>query len=172
MFGDGWTEILIIVVVAVVVIGPKDLPRVLRTVGKWTGTLRRTAAQFQGQFQEALREAEREADLADARKLYEDLKSVNPLNATTSSIKEELAKVDEASEKLRRELAETIRPAAPAGETAPVEPVAITEVSEGPLLLQPEPPTPEPHTPEPHTVEAPKTEPQHGTAGEEPAKSA
>lgn len=58
MFDIGWSELLVIGVVALVVIGPKELPGVLRTVGQMVGKLRRMAGEFQGQFQEALREAE------------------------------------------------------------------------------------------------------------------
>ncbi|MCL2429076.1 MAG: Sec-independent protein translocase protein TatB [Alphaproteobacteria bacterium] len=53
-----------VAVVALIVIGPKELPAVLRTVGQWTTRIRRMAAEFQGQFQEALREAE----MADLKK--------------------------------------------------------------------------------------------------------
>src|SRR5258705_270661 len=58
MFDIGWGELLVIGVVALVAIGPKELPTVLRAVGQWMGKLRRMASEFQGQFQEALREAE------------------------------------------------------------------------------------------------------------------
>src|ERR1700691_2051445 len=62
MFDIGWSEFLVIGVVALIVIGPKELPAVLRTVGQWTTKIRRMAGEFQSQFQEALREAE-SADL-------------------------------------------------------------------------------------------------------------
>jgi len=58
MFDIGWGELLVIGVVALIVIGPKELPGVLRALGQWTGKLRRMASDFQGQFQEAIREAE------------------------------------------------------------------------------------------------------------------
>ncbi len=68
MFDVGWSEILVIAAVAIVVVGPKDLPRMLRTFGKTMGQVRRTANDFKRQFDEALREAEREAGLEDAKK--------------------------------------------------------------------------------------------------------
>ncbi len=68
MFDIGWSEILVIAAVAIVVVGPKDLPRMLRTFGKTMGQVRRTANDFKRQFDEALREAEREAGLDDAKK--------------------------------------------------------------------------------------------------------
>ena len=49
---------MVIGAVALIVIGPKDLPKALRTVGQMTGKIRRMAAEFQGQFNEAMREAE------------------------------------------------------------------------------------------------------------------
>jgi len=68
MFDIGWSELLVIAVVAIVVVGPKELPRMLRTFGRTLGTVRRTANDFRRQFDEALREAEREADLEGTRK--------------------------------------------------------------------------------------------------------
>ena len=62
MFDVGWSELLVIGVVALIAIGPKELPGVLRTVGQWMGKIRRMAAEFQGQFHEAMREIE-QADL-------------------------------------------------------------------------------------------------------------
>jgi sec-independent protein translocase protein TatB len=69
MFDVGWSELLVIVVVALIAIGPKELPAVLRTVGQWTGKIRRMAAEFQGQFQEALREVE----MADLQKQVKEV---------------------------------------------------------------------------------------------------
>jgi sec-independent protein translocase protein TatB len=58
MLDMSWGEVMVIGAVALIVIGPKDLPRALRTVGQVTGKLRRMASEFQGQFNEAMREAE------------------------------------------------------------------------------------------------------------------
>jgi sec-independent protein translocase protein TatB len=69
MFDIGWTELVVIGVVALIAIGPKELPGVLRTVGQWMGKVRRMAAEFQGQFQEAMREAE----MADLKKQVEQI---------------------------------------------------------------------------------------------------
>jgi len=68
MFDIGWSEILVIAAVAIVVVGPKDLPRMLRSFGKTMGQVRRTANDFKRQFNEALREAEREVGLEDTKK--------------------------------------------------------------------------------------------------------
>ena len=71
MFDIGWGELVVIGIVALIAIGPKELPTVLRTLGQYMGKIRRMAADFQGQFQEAMREAE----MADLKKQAEDLKS-------------------------------------------------------------------------------------------------
>src|ERR1700692_1317009 len=69
MFDIGWSEFVLIAVVALIVIGPKELPGVLRMVGQWMGKARKMAAEFQGQFQEAMREAE----MADLQKSFEEV---------------------------------------------------------------------------------------------------
>ena len=69
MFDIGWSEIAVIAVVALIAIGPKELPGVLRMVGQWMGKARRMAAEFQGQFQEAMREAE----MADLKKSFDEV---------------------------------------------------------------------------------------------------
>src|SRR5262245_62378427 len=71
MFDIGWGELVVIGIVALIAIGPKELPTVLRTLGQYMGKVRRMASEFQGQFQEAMREAE----LVELKKQAEDLKS-------------------------------------------------------------------------------------------------
>jgi sec-independent protein translocase protein TatB len=71
MFDIGWGELLVIGVVALIVIGPKELPGVLRALGQWTTKIRRMASEFQSQFQEAMREAE----MADLKKEVDELHS-------------------------------------------------------------------------------------------------
>ena len=71
MFDIGWGELVVIGIVALIAIGPKELPTVLRTIGQYMGKVRRMASEFQGQFQEALREAE----VADLQKQAEEWKS-------------------------------------------------------------------------------------------------
>jgi sec-independent protein translocase protein TatB len=69
MIEFSWGHILVVAVVALIVIGPKELPTVLRTAGQWMGKIRRMAAEFQGQFQEAMREAE----MADLKQHFDDI---------------------------------------------------------------------------------------------------
>src|SRR6185503_11981370 len=68
MFDIGASELLVIAVVAIVVVGPKELPKMLRTFGKSLGQVRRMSNDFKRQFDEALREAEREVDLEGTKK--------------------------------------------------------------------------------------------------------
>jgi sec-independent protein translocase protein TatB len=71
MFDIGWGELVVIGIVALIAIGPKELPSVLRTLGQWMGKVRRMASEFQGQFQEAMREAE----MADLKKQFDEASS-------------------------------------------------------------------------------------------------
>ncbi|NVN86411.1 MAG: twin-arginine translocase subunit TatB [Rhodopseudomonas sp.] len=70
MFDIGWSELVVIAVVALIAIGPKELPGVLRMVGQWMGKARKMAAEFQGQFNDAMREAE----MADLKKSFDEVK--------------------------------------------------------------------------------------------------
>src|SRR2546429_7842891 len=84
MFDIGGSELVVIAVVALISIGPKELPGVLRMVGQWMGKARKMAAEFQGQFQEAMREAE----MADLKKSFDEVKdtatALSPGNLMTS----------------------------------------------------------------------------------------
>src|ERR1700752_1301813 len=69
MFDLGWGKLVLIGIVALIVIGPKELPGALRTLGQWMNKVRRMASEFQNQFQEAMREAE----LADLKKDVDEM---------------------------------------------------------------------------------------------------
>ena len=86
MFDIGWSEILVIAAVAILVVGPKELPRMLRSFGKTMGMVRRTANDFKRQFDEALREAEREAGLEDTRKELQSMARIDPLKDAKKEI--------------------------------------------------------------------------------------
>ena len=68
MFDIGASELLLIVIVAVVVIGPKDLPLALRTAGRWIGKIRRVSGHFRAGVETMIREAE----LADMEKKWRE----------------------------------------------------------------------------------------------------
>jgi sec-independent protein translocase protein TatB len=133
MFEIGWSEILVIAVVAIVVIGPKDLPRVMRTVGQWAGKMKRMGREFQNQFQEALREAE----LDDVRKDIADIMSTDPLG----DVKKEMTKVESG---LKDDLAKsaepmTIAPAPVAEASATVAAETTEAVASTAAAIEPEP---------------------------------
>ena len=71
MFDIGWSELLVIAVVAIVVVGPKELPRLLRTFGHYAGKLKRAASDFQRQFDDAMRESE----LDEMRNTFEEMRA-------------------------------------------------------------------------------------------------
>ncbi len=150
MFDIGWTELMVIAVVAIVVIGPKDLPRVMRMVGQWTGKLKRMGREFQGQFNEALREAELEDVRKDVVAIGKDLKE--GVTQAGADINKGLA-VSEASI-----AAPSAEPASP-GESAPASETPAEAVTPA------EAPTPTP-APVPVEVAAPAPEPATAAAGE------
>jgi sec-independent protein translocase protein TatB len=80
MFDISWGKLVIIGVVALIVIGPKELPGVLRQLGQMMAKIRRMAGEFQGQFQEAMREAE----MADLKKQFDE--TTSSLQSAASSM--------------------------------------------------------------------------------------
>ena len=146
MFDIGWSELLVIAVVALIAIGPKELPGVLRMVGQWMGKARRMAAEFQGQFQEAMREAE----MADLKKSFDEVReaasgftSGNLMTSLQRDVDKALdiegvdkpAAISTPAEPTPAEAAPTPSEAGPAEHVVAEEPVA------GPTT--PEPPRPE-----------------------------
>jgi len=151
MFDISWGKLVIIGVVALLVIGPKELPAVLRQLGQWMTKIRRMAAEFQGQFQEAMREAE----MADLKKEFEDTTSSLKSTFDTTDIKNELEKMIQdpvvASSSGASNVAATppSDPTAPAPQTpvtAPVDPVAL---GTAPVAPEPAVDVPMPQLPPP-----------------------
>lgn len=171
MFDIGWTEMLVIAVVMIVVVGPKDLPKMLRTFGRTTAKLRSMAGDFQKQFNDALKEAE----LDDVKKSVDSLRSLNPAN----EIKKQLNPFEKAAADVRAGLDKALKPTTPAtgdaaaaakataaaaapSTPAPAEPAAAPLVP-GPTEMPPPPvfaaPEPAPPAPAPAKAEAAKPEP-------------
>ena len=144
MFDFDASKLLIIGVVALVVIGPKDLPRVLRQVGQMVGKLRRMAAEFQGQFMDAMKEA----DLADLRKEVGKLKDTASLDVHFDPVRDVRKSLTEAvgstpvalpepaaataSDPFAQNLAGTALPAA-----AEVSEIGATAPAPDPVFLEP-----------------------------------
>ena len=123
MFDIGWSELVLIGVVALVAIGPKELPGVLRMVGQWMGKARKMAAEFQGQFQEAMREAE----MADLKKSFDEVKEAAS-GFTSGGLMTSLQK--DVSDALRVDALD--KPAETPAATAVVEPPTIPTTPEAP----------------------------------------
>ena len=136
MFDLSWGKLVIIGVIALVVIGPKELPAVLRTLGQYMGKIRRMASEFQGQFQEALREAElhelkKEADALTSS--VADMSNFDPMAEETKQLEDTQQQIESSLTAPEPAAAE------PAAEPAlpPVETTAAIEAQ--PLPVQPAP---------------------------------
>ncbi|AZN72196.1 twin-arginine translocase subunit TatB [Georhizobium profundi] len=101
MLDLGWGEILVIAIVLILVVGPKDLPRVLRTFGRTMTKLRSMAGEFRSQFDEALKEAE----LDDVRKTVNDARSLNPAR----ELRDALNPLKQAGDDLRSDINKAMR---------------------------------------------------------------
>ncbi|WP_022721184.1 Sec-independent protein translocase protein TatB [Rhodopseudomonas sp. B29] len=134
MFDIGWSELVVIGVVALIAIGPKELPGVLRMVGQWMGKARKLAGEFQGQFQEAMREAE----MADLKKSFDDIReatsglSTNNVLTKLGSELSEAATIDKAA--LDAPLMQPTTPAPPTTETF-IEAAAHDATTSEPLAI-------------------------------------
>ena len=148
MFGIGWSEFVVIGVVALIAIGPKELPAVLRTVGQYMGKIRRMASEFQGQFQEAMREAE----MADLKKSFDEVKEAASGFASgnvMTSLQKDVASalriedVDKPAPAARAASAETPALSAEASIAAPAETDTMVETETKAETPQPMAITPE-----------------------------
>jgi len=102
MFEIGWTEMLVIAVVMIVVVGPKDLPKMLRTFGRTTAKMRSMAGDFRKQFDEAMKEAE----LDDVKSTFDSVRKMNP----ASDIKKALNPMEKAAADVRAGLEAALKP--------------------------------------------------------------
>lgn len=84
MFEVAWSELLLVAIVAIIVVGPKELPALMRTAGRMLAKLRRTADDFRRQFDEAVKEAGGE----DLQREMNALRQNNPINQIRNSIEE------------------------------------------------------------------------------------
>jgi sec-independent protein translocase protein TatB len=128
MFDFSWSELALIGVVALVVIGPKDLPRVMRTVGLWVGKARAIAREFQSSLDQMIRESE----LEEMRKSVERASNVN--------LAREIERAVDPAGELQRSL-EPPSPTVPGPEPAPPAAVTTTPEPAPPPLAAPSTPT-------------------------------
>jgi sec-independent protein translocase protein TatB len=159
LFDVGWGELVLIGVVALIVIGPKELPAVLRTFGQYMTKVRRMAAEFQSQFQEAMREAE----MAELKQHFDamqdaakDIRNFDPAATVRDQIE------GAAAEKPPEAAQPPTGAAAPATEPVPSE----SPVPAEPVPAAAGPSQPAPGGPEPAAAPAPApAEPAKGQPG-------
>ena len=137
MFDIGWSELVVIAVVALIAIGPKELPGVLRMVGQWMGKARKMAAEFQGQFQEAMREAE----MADLKKTFDEVKEA-ATGFTDGNVMTSLQK--DVGDALR--IDDIDKPAVSATDTPAISGTDTPAIEPPVMPTTPEPPIPETFT--------------------------
>jgi sec-independent protein translocase protein TatB len=181
MFDIGWSELLVIGIVALIAIGPKELPGVLRTVGQYMGKIRRMASEFQGQFQEAMREAE----MADLKKEVDTLTDTakgftsglasqfDPLDIKEATKWE--PKVDSTANSTTNSTADSTTGETKAWEAAPAS-EAVTADGYSPPVAATEAPPPTEPAPPPAAIEhapaASVASPSASLATAEPASAA
>jgi sec-independent protein translocase protein TatB len=164
MFDISWSELLLIGIVALIVIGPKELPGALRTLGQWMAKIRRMASEFQGQFQEAMREAEIDQlkkDMDDMAAKAKDYTNFDPIEDVRRDIEKsvgDLPSLDQpgtATTTTDAAAAETATPPS-SPEAAPSSSDALPPPAEQTAATTPVPttPAPSPAVPEPEPVAA------------------
>lgn len=131
MLEVGWSEILVIAIILIVVVGPKDLPQMMRTFGKMMGRVRTMANEFRSQFDEAMREAE----LDDVRKGISEVNKYNP----ASSLRDAMNPIRKLGEDIKSDLQKAGDVSSPAkADTG----TSVDELLSDPLV-DPEPANPE-----------------------------
>jgi sec-independent protein translocase protein TatB len=124
MFDISWGELLLIGVVALIVIGPKELPTVLRTLGQWMAKLRRMATEFQNQFHEAMREAE----VADLKKQVEDMTSQAQSYANFDPVGDVRRELETTQQQIEQAMTATPPPASPSSSDPASAPAATPAI--------------------------------------------
>ena len=156
MFDLGWSELLIIVVVALIVIGPKDLPIAIRAVGKWVNKAKGLARDFQDSMAELAKEAEldkvkQEIDAFTRFDPAEELKQAAGIEDDMAKILPPEQEFDENFEPIRRRSSAPPTPSMPS--SSPTPPQVDPALAMGPTAprLAPVhvPPTPDAATPAP-----------------------
>lgn len=133
MFDIGWSELLVLGIVALIVIGPKDLPIVLRTIGRYAGMIRKQANEFRAQFEEVIRDSEYETIRKEMDALGKDVGS--SVREATAGLEKEF---DEARRAIDQPNAAASAPddLAPADAPAPAEPAPAAAANDDRKLAE------------------------------------
>lgn len=158
MLDIGWSELLVIAVVLIVIVGPKDLPPMIRAFGKTMASLRKMAGDFRSQFDEALKEA----DMDDVRQTISDVRNLNP----TNSLRDAMNPLRQLGNEIKSDLQKAT--AAPDGLSSTPAPATGEPVA--PLVSVPEPEMKLPDAPP--AVAAPAAPVAAAVAAEEKPKRA
>jgi sec-independent protein translocase protein TatB len=147
MLDVGWTELVVIAVVLIIVVGPKDLPPMLRTFGRMMTKMRGMAGEFRQQFDEALKEA----DLDDVRKTISDAQRLNPAHSLREAMNPLRQMGNEIKADLQKATAVEAKPQTPAEPTTPsgseTPPAAPPLVNPSTATVSPSPATSTPVEP-------------------------
>jgi sec-independent protein translocase protein TatB len=150
MFDIGWSELMVIGVVAILAIGPKDLPLALKTVGQWVAKARALAREFQGSLDEMIREAELD-------KVKQEVQSAASSFDVTKEIEAAKTDMEKALEMPSIEMDPLAPPPEPAPETKTADPAPAPQ----PAVAEPKP---EEKTAEAAPAGPPPAEPQKARA--------
>ena len=123
-----WSHILILLTVALVVVGPKDLPRLMNMAGRWAGKARNMANEFKKSFDDMARQSE----LDELRAEVERLKQSDPIAGLNDDIERALNPVDTATVEARAAAEASSQEQAPVPEEAPAPRSGEYQVSETP----------------------------------------
>lgn len=159
MFGIDSPELLVIAVVALVVIGPKELPNMLRSWGKWMSQMRGMASEFRGHVDEMVRQSE----LDEVKKQLEsapglDLQALDPTKEIKNAIQEGMAEGEKIMADAKAQIDNPL-----------VEPQSAPQIATEPALAQAVAPGPVPEPAAPAVAEAPLAAPS--AVEEKPAKA-
>jgi sec-independent protein translocase protein TatB len=169
MFGIDSPELLVIAIVALVVIGPKELPNMLRGWGKWMAQMRGMASEFRGHVDEMVRQSE----LDEVKKQLEaspglDLQSLDPTKQIKSAIQEGMAEGEKAMAEAKSTFDNPLAEPESAPQIAAEPQPAVAEVEAPSSVAE----APSSVASEPLPEQAPVAEPPPVAAEEKPAKAA
>ena len=119
MFDLSSSKLVLLAIIALLVVGPKDLPHLLRTIGRYVGMMRRQAAEFRAQFDDAMRESE----IADLKKQVEDFgrEAETAMRDAEGAIQKEANLIQDEANRTLSEIDQTVKGEI-ASDTAPALP--------------------------------------------------
>jgi sec-independent protein translocase protein TatB len=180
MFDITSSKLLLLGIIALLVVGPKELPGLLRTIGKYVGMIKRQAAEFRTQFDDAMRDSE----IADLKKQVEDIgkEASGAIKEAETAFQQEMASVEtetraaidsidaKAADPAAVFTSDAVSPAAIEGtkEVAQVEQAVAADQAEAARTDTPDSPSPGSMTPPPSPVPASTAS---GSSSAEPAKA-